>query len=102
MKKSLKILSLIIIILLGLMILPMRVYAGDLTPIPVEGEDDGSGTTIITGDDTSNDDKVADDKVADDKVLPDAGFDSNMIYIISALAIFAVFAYVKVVKYNVE
>lgn len=107
MKKSLKILSVIIILLIGFMIFPAKIYATDLTEIPVIGEEGtGTGTGTGTGSGSTiipvNDDKLADDKVADDKVLPDAGFDSNMVYIIAALAIFAVFAYVKVVKYNVD
>ncbi len=119
MKKNLKIISVITVLLLSLVIMPMKVFAtGDLTlpnPIPVEnnqgGTTTGGGSDVTTGAGTGEttggstdlvEDKVAEDKVADDKVLPDAGFDQSMIYIIAALVLFAVFAYFKVVKYNLD
>ena len=118
MKKSLKIVSIITVLMLILSFTSLKVYATDeLTPIPIETEGDitggPTGETTITdetptitdteiSDDKIADDKVAEDKIAEDKVLPDAGFDQSMIYIIAALILFAVFAYIKVVKYNLD
>lgn len=104
MKRNVKIFSIILILVITLVALPLKVYASDVTPqIPIEGEEPTPTPTpnpVVTGDETEN--TVAEDKIAEDKTLPDAGFDKNMIYIISALIIFAVFAYIKVVKYNVD
>ena len=119
MKKNIKILSMVIVLIIMMFsVLSLNVYA-TLTPadpIPIGDINDDNTTPVITNDNTNTntnneyaplnsdvtDDKVVEDKVADDKVLPDAGFDTNMLYIISALIIFAVFAYIKVVKYNVD
>ena len=105
MKKSMKILSIIIILVIGLMLLPVKSYAtGDVTVIPIENQNET--TSIITSaESTSTSDTsgiLAEDKIADDKVLPDAGFENKMVFIILSLVVFAVFAYVKVVKYNID
>lgn len=120
MKKNIKILSMVIVLIIMMFsVLSLNAYA-TLTPadpIPIGGDiNDDNTTPVITNNDNTNtntntntnnevvalNDEIAEDKVAEDKVLPDAGFDTNMLYIISALIIFAVFAYIKVVKYNVD
>lgn len=113
MKRNIKIVSIIVVLLLTFWILPLKVFAsGGITPIggegdiiPIEGENDPLGDTGGGGGSTDpvvDDDVLAEDKVAEDKSLPDAGFDHRMIYIITALIVFAVFAYFKVVKYNLD
>ena len=115
MKKSIKILSIITILTIGLMLLPLKAYATDsITVIPIEDEEQEQATTIVPSTGTTDtdkeadvdkkavDDKVVEDKIAEDKVPPDAGFESNMVFIILSLVVFAVFAYIKVVKYNIE
>lgn len=123
MKKNFIKISLILVLLTTIIVLPLNVFASEFTdvqPIGIEGQQTSNqNTTNTTNTDntnsiveanvnttttstTQNTDKVAEDKIAEDKVLPDAGFDKNMIYIISALIIFAVFAYIKVVKYNID
>lgn len=117
MKKNIKILSMVIVLIIMMFsVLSLNVYA-TLTPadpIPIGDINDDNTTPVITNNENTNtntntnnevvtlNNEIAEDKVAEDKVLPDAGFDTNMLYIISALIIFAVFAYIKVVKYNVD
>lgn len=115
MKKNIKILSMVIVLIIMMFsVLSLNAYA-TLTladPIPIGGDiNDDNTTPVITNNDntntntntnTNNEVVALNDEVAEDKVLPDAGFDTNMLYIISALIIFAVFAYIKVVKYNVD
>ncbi len=112
MKKYIKILSVILLLVLTMTLLPLKVFAtGDINPLPVEEQTNNtvnSGvvneTTDLTksGDNTEVTTLGEDKNIAKDKNLPDAGFDRNMIYIISALVVIAVFAYIKVVKYNVD
>lgn len=111
MKKNIKIL--VIILIIGIFILlPFKVYAGNVTPISneypvIEQENITQNTTQNTNPYVENQNNevttlTTDKELAEDKALPDAGFNKNMIYVITALVIFAIFAYIKVVKYNVE
>lgn len=109
MKRNIKKAIIILVLILTVAVLPLTVYAtGDLTPQPIQVEPGTDTTTdtynnsIINSGVTENEETIVEDKIAEDKILPEAGFDRNMLYIISALVVFAVFAYIKVVKYNID